>query len=102
MKVLNLLILIVLVLIYISFSTTKADDMIMYLSKFAKDKDFIEICLEDYDLSYKNELGRTILHKVAKKGDKELFNVLIENGADKDHKDIFGKTAGFYLKEFKH
>jgi protein arginine N-methyltransferase 2 len=54
---------------------------------------------EDADVWYKDDHGRTPLHIAARIGNREIIDLLLENGAPWNALDIQERTVGDYAKE---
>ena len=52
------------------------------------------------NLDSTNNNGRTALHLAAKNKDKDLYDLMVENGADENIKDKFGKLPKEFFGKF--
>ena len=44
------------------------------------------------------EMGKTILMDAAERGDKDMFEFLLKLGANKDSRDMMGRSISDYIK----
>lgn len=79
------------------FSAARVGNLI-YLKRFLGDTEEHEFKKFPYtfDINYKDEKGNTLLHIAVKNGHKEIFEYLIDKGADPSIENEKGRTPGFY------